>query len=252
MLLPADFLPASSVAFVRGEPIPVSDAQEAAVAAHWRTALERNPSLFNGGLVSPLDACVNDGVCTVRWHHSDFAHYLFSRQSPDRPAIGTIGTLFVSIIVPTTDGELIVGRMSQQTSAPGVIQLPGGGVSVGPDQMQISHSDLTAAAVQEGSEELGITLDPAGLRTCGVIKRNSPPDIGVVFSAEPRARDAIQAAFAALRLRDSLAGAVPEFDELLAVSPRTNLRSLSRRGDHVVDYLPVVVGALLTTGGGVG
>ncbi|MBV9013161.1 MAG: hypothetical protein JO272_14130 [Pseudonocardiales bacterium] len=221
------------------------------MAAHWRTALERNPSLFNGALVSPLGACVHDGVCTVRWHRSDFAHYLFSRQNPDRPVIGATGTLFVSIIVPTTDGELILGRMSQQTSAPSVIQLPGGGVSVGPDQTQISHSDLTAVAVQETSEELGITLDPAGLRTRGVIKRHSPPDIGVVFSTEPRARDSIQAAFAALRLRDLLAGIVSEFDELFAVSPRTDLRSLSGRGDHVIDYLPVVVGAFLTTGGGI-
>ena len=55
---PADFLPANEVALVRGEPIPVPDAQEAAVAASWRTALERNPSLFNGPLVSPLSACV--------------------------------------------------------------------------------------------------------------------------------------------------------------------------------------------------
>ncbi len=247
---PADFLPANEVALVRGEPIPVPDAQEAAVAASWRTALERNPSLFNGPLVSPLSACVSDGVCAVRWHHSDFAHYLFSRQNRDLPSVAAVGALFVSVVVPTMDGGLVVGRMSRQTSAPGVIQLPGGGVSIDPDQTEISQRDLTATAIQEASEELGITLDPAGLRISGVIQRQSPPDIGVVFSTEPRSWDAVQAAFAALRARELQAGVLPEFDELLAVSRGTDLTSTpAARGGHIIDYLPAVTGALLTSGG---
>lgn len=248
---PVDFLPANEITFVRRELIPPSAAHEAAVAESWRTAIERNPNLFNGPLVSPRGATISGGMCTVRWHHSDFAHYSFSRQNRDLPIKTAVGTVFVSVAVPTTDERLVVGRMSGNTSTPGAVQLPGGGVSIGREQTEVAERDLIATAVQEASEEIGIILDPASLRICGIIKRHRPPDIGVVFATEPRAWHEVETAFTALRQREQQAGVVSEFDELLAVGASRDLTNLSAARGEVIDYLPAVVAALLKSSGGV-
>lgn len=243
----ADFLPAHEITLVRGEPNPVSDVHEAAVAAHWSTAVDSNPTLFNGPIANPLSAAVSEGRCTVRWHHSDFAHYLHTRANPDDSGTVPVATLFVSIALPTTDRRLVAGRMSRRTSTPGVIQLPGGGISIRPDEEHLSQHDLTATAVLEAGEELGISLDPTELRICGVITRQRPPDIGVVFTAQPRPWENIREKFNALRARELQLSVEPEFDRVLAISADADLTD-SAHGGQVIDYLPSVVAALLTTG----
>jgi len=247
----AEFISASEVTLVRGEPIPQSESYERSVAECWQQALERNPTLFNGPLVSPLQVSVSDGVCTLWWYHSDFAHYSFTRQNRELPATASVGTVFVSLAVPTSDGGLAVGRMSDHTSAPGVVQLPGGGLSIGPEQRVISDRDLRATAVEEVSEELGIILNPANLQIHGVIKRHSPPDVGVVFTTEARPWGDVLEAFAALQAREREAGAASEFAELLAVSPSGDLPYARSGRGHMIDYLPAVIDAFFKTRGGV-
>lgn len=240
-----DLLRIDDVELRRGSPQLLKGSQEAAVAAHWRDAVENNPALFNGPVISPIRTQVAGRMCTLEWYCSDYAHYLFSRQNPESPEGSLIGTVFVSVVVPTTDGRFVVGRMSQQTSAPGAVQLPGGGVSIRPEQSALSRHDLALAAVREAGEEMGINMDPGSLRIWGVIRRKRPLDVGVVFTSEPQPWEDIEEAFIDLRERELSVGAVPEFDELFPISPSADLARLpGGLGRRAIDYLPAVMRVL--------
>jgi 8-oxo-dGTP pyrophosphatase MutT (NUDIX family) len=186
------------------------------------------------------------GEYAVTWHASDYAHYLYSLRNRDILNADATGTLFVSVAIPTTDGKLVTGRMSAHTSAAGIVQLPGGGVCIDEGQVEITEEDLLATAVQEVSEELGIELDAKRLRVSGAIQRRSPPDIGIVFAAEPREWGEIQAAFTDLRRREREAGVRSEFDELLAIRSITEAATVPSSAGEIIDYLPAVLDAILT------
>jgi 8-oxo-dGTP pyrophosphatase MutT (NUDIX family) len=235
-----EFTAVRTVRLVRGEPASRSPAYKSAVAEHWQAASERNPRLFNGPVVAPLDVSATDQQCTVSWYHSDFAHYLFSRHDTNHPGVGTV---FVSLAVPTTDGRLVAGKMAAHTATPGVIQLPGGGVPADRSRLDLDQSDLAAVAAQEAAEELGLAIDPADLQVCGVIVRRNPIEVGVVFAATPRSWDHIQAMFTARQHADRCAGVPSELDSLLALTS-TGLDHLNPEAGRIIDYLPATIRAL--------
>lgn len=248
---PAEFIPIQTVNLSQGESPVLSAAHEADIAARWRATLENNPDLFNGPIVCPVDAQVVDGACTIRWYHSDYAHYSYSRNSSASYwNWAPVGSLFVSVVFPTHDGGLVVGRMAPHTSAPGVVQLPGGGVSISADRTEISQHDVMTTAIEEADEEMGLSLDAKELRICGLIERRHPPDIGIVVATPPVSWHEIERAFSARREQECRAGIRSEFETVTVVRRDANLgQGVALGGGTPIDYLPAVVAALLGDGG---
>jgi 8-oxo-dGTP pyrophosphatase MutT (NUDIX family) len=155
----------------------------------------------------------------------------------------SIGTIFVSVVIPISEIAFVLGKMSGHTSTPGVVQLPGGGISVESGRAEISYSDVVTTATDEVREELGIDLSPSSLRFIGIINREAPPDIGLVFTTDPHSWGDVVSAFSSLQEHERSTGAKSEFSEVLALNI-----DLPFSDDSYIDYLPTVVKALANRG----
>lgn len=204
------------------------------VALHWAELIRDNPRLFNGPLISPVGVSVRNGCATLRVKRSDYAHYLYARSIAQADGAPTPGTIFVSLVVPIGPCRFIAGRMAAHTAAPGVVQLPGGGVS--------DLGDPRLTAVEEAAEELGLELHAEQLRMLGVIVRDAPLDVGVVYLAPRQNRDALRAAFENLLASDRNAGRESEFQELLEFD--VGVLERQHPTERLVDYLEAVAEAL--------
>lgn len=207
---------------------------EERVAAHWQDMLVRNPSLFNGPVMSPVTVAIRENRAEISVRKSSYANYMYARHCNVDPILGQ-GTVFVSVILPTSKEGFVVGRMAAHTSSGGLVQLPGGGVE--------TIGDLRLSAVEEVKEELGLVIQPADLNLVGIIVRDKPFDIGVVYQASTHDWSALSETFGKLRLGEKALGKTTEFDRLYEV--KLDVGCAWREGlDFTVDYLPDLVRAL--------
>ena len=204
------------------------------VALHWAKSMRENPRLFNGPLLSPVGVSVRNGCATLRVKRSDYAHYLYARSIAHTDGAPTPGTIFVSLVVPIGPSTFIAGRMAAHTATPGIVQLPGGGVS--------DLGDPRQTAVEEASEELGLDLHAEQLRMLGVIVRDAPLDVGVVYLAPRQNPAALRATFEKMLESDRRALRESEFQELLEFEVGTLDRQHPR--ERLVDYLGAVAEGL--------
>ncbi|WP_433358699.1 hypothetical protein [Streptosporangium sp. CA-115845] len=124
--LPAgiDFLEVHHLRLSEVEAPRLSPSDEAARDRAWNTAIQANPSLFDG----PVVACAGmswegPGSLALYWARVTYRYYAL-RRVPGNTS--WLPSLFVNVVQPTISGGLLVARMSASTAAPGRWQLPGG------------------------------------------------------------------------------------------------------------------------------
>ena len=208
----------------------------ASLAAWWKQFSTDKPSLFNG----PVAACRHcelspSGEIRIAWYKTDYAHYL------QRVAVSPITTparaIFCSVALLATSGDLLVGRMAEETASPGRLQLPGGNVTVGRTGL-LSAESCAEEACREFQEEIGIALLPDELSLWRVKAGGQFDDVGVIFKCEPgRSEREIREAFDLHVQTVRRAGMSSEFEELLFVGTDFFAGGISHEW---VDYLPVV------------
>ncbi len=188
-----------------------------------------NPTLFDG----PAVACAGTswprpGELHILWTRVTYRHYALRRVTA---STAPTGSLSVSVLQPTDDGRVLVGRMSPTTAAPGRWQFPGGSVEPPPDGDRLDLAALRRNAVRELAEETGVSTTATELELWAVT-RGQYGSIGVLFLAPPLPEPALRERFTAL--------APPERElvELAFVRSPTDLPGLP--GPHA-DYLPPVV-----------
>ncbi|MFE6866758.1 NUDIX hydrolase [Kitasatospora sp. NPDC057692] len=195
----------------------------------WATMVLANPTLFDG----PVVACAGTswprpGELHVFWSRVTYRHYALRQvMSSTAPT----ASLAVSVLQPTDDGRLLIGRMSPATAAPGRWQPPGGSVEPPPDGDRLDLAALRRNAVRELSEETGVSAGPGELALWAVT-RGRYGSIGVLFLAPPLPEPVLRERFGAV--------APPERElvELAFVRSPTDLPGLP--GPHA-DYLAPVL-----------
>jgi 8-oxo-dGTP pyrophosphatase MutT (NUDIX family) len=217
---------------------PLDDDGRALTARVWEEARRAQPALFDGpvaaagGLYAP-----GPDVLEVRWVRTTYHRYL-----PQRVPGATcwLPHLYVSVIQPTEDGALVLGRMADWTSSPGTWQLPSG-TAEPPDQQAapLTLASPRALAARELLEETGTRTAPERLalwRICYGPHR----DIGLLFRAPALPADSLRASHIALLAAHRAVGIRSEFEALaLARGPD----ELSGLGGPLADHLTSVLRA---------
>ncbi|WP_053847606.1 NUDIX hydrolase [Streptomyces sp. NRRL B-24085] len=200
----------------------------------WGEAVLANPALFDG----PVAVCAGlsrqaPDTLVVSWSRTTYRYFALRRV----PGATVLRSLFVSVVQPTEDGRVVVGRMSSATAAPGRWQFPGGSVEppTGPEPLD-EHALRRHAAV-ELAEETGVGLSPADLTRC-LVTYGEDGQVGVHYLAPPLPAPLLHERFEALVAAETARGRAPEFDRIVLVGSPAELPDLA--GPHVVYLEPVV------------
>ncbi|MFC5890630.1 NUDIX hydrolase [Kitasatospora sp. CM 4170] len=176
----SEVLDVRELVLVEAPPLRLSAGERAARDRAWEQAVRRNPALFDG----PVVACTGvswdgPGRLAVSWTRATYRHYAL-RAVPSVTV--STASLSVSVLQPTADRRLLVGRMSSATATPGRWQPPGGSVEPRPDDRPLDLADLRREAARELAEETGVRAVPGEL-TLWAATRGPYGSIGVLFLA---------------------------------------------------------------------
>jgi 8-oxo-dGTP pyrophosphatase MutT (NUDIX family) len=229
-----ELLPATRIRLVETAAPELSSRHRSAMDRVWEEAVRANPALFDGpmAVLTGLERDGHDGLL-LSWARATY-RYRALRQVPGAPVCAS---LFVSVLQPTGDGRLLIGRMAPSTAAPGRWQLPGGTVEPPHGGGRLDLAGLRAHAARELAEEIGSDT-PATALTHWLTARGTRGNVGVFFVAPPRPARHLRDRYAALVGAETACGADPEFDRVELIRSSAALAALE--GPHV-DYLRPVV-----------
>ncbi|MDT3439091.1 MULTISPECIES: NUDIX domain-containing protein [unclassified Pseudofrankia] len=202
----------------------------------WDDALLAQPSMFDGSVAASggLAREGPDGL-VLAWIRTTYRRYVL-RKVPG--ATCWLPHLFVSILQPTDDERLLVGRMASWTAAPGRWQLPSGtGEPPKAEGEPLDVDGLRALAARELREETGTEAAPEDLGLqCLVLSTQG--DVGVLFHAPPRPVTSLRDQYASLLEAEKARGHDPELDQIAFVSAPGDLAALD---GPTADYLALVL-----------
>ncbi|WP_328744845.1 NUDIX domain-containing protein [Streptomyces sp. NBC_00285] len=229
-----ELLTAEGLRLVEVAPPTVPAEQRAAMNRAWDEAVLANPALFDGpvALCAGLSRDAGEGL-VVSWSRTTYRYFAL-RRVPDATALRS---LFVSVVQPTDDGRVFVGRMSSSTSAPGRWQFPGGSVEPPTGDEPLDEPALRRHAALELAEETGIATPAAALTRC-LVTHGEDGQIGVHYLAPPLPASRLHERFAALAAAETAQGRAPEFDRMALVGSAAQLPDLV--GPHVLYLEPVL------------
>ncbi len=138
---------------LEGEPHPFEMENRAAIDAHWAAESAANPALFNGRMVLPLHAAVDNGVLTGASRPIDFATFLYWRRMAEQSGVH----IFAHAVPVSADGAIVAVRMAPHTANPGRIYCAAG--SFEPEDFAGGRMDFERNTHREVREETGIELD---------------------------------------------------------------------------------------------
>ncbi|MEW2242190.1 NUDIX domain-containing protein [Streptomyces sp. NPDC026666] len=199
----------------------------------WEEAVRHNPTLFDGPVVA-VTGLTREGPYGLRvsWTRTTYRHHALRRV---RGATSWLPALFVSVVQPSTDGTVLVGRMASWTATPGRWQLPGGSVEPPPDGEDLDLTAVRGEAARELREETGITAPPESLSLCLATRSTS---IGLIFKSRPLPPATLHTAHNSLAESHASGPHPPEFDEIALL--RTPATSLPAGGtaylEHVLNH----------------
>jgi 8-oxo-dGTP pyrophosphatase MutT (NUDIX family) len=157
---------------VTDKPITLPPELKKEVDRYWQSVIAERPNLFNGRVYSVIDAQLTSNALIVRMAPSTFAHNVYSE---DYDAGEHSYRVFHSVaLVVTSDNQIVLGQMGQQTARTGAICFSGGAID--PSDVHEGVVDLAGNTLRELGEELGIDANdpvqvasfaPAYLKTGG-------------------------------------------------------------------------------------
>ncbi|MCT9093474.1 NUDIX domain-containing protein [Streptomyces sp. ASQP_92] len=229
-----DLFDVERLQLVEVEEPPLSPSDELARDRVWDTAVQANPTLFDG----PVVACAElertgARILRLSWVRVTYRHYALRRV----PGATALPSLFVNVVQPADDGRVLVARMSPSTAAPGRWQLPGGSVEPPKDGEVLDESELAGQAARELVEELGIGVAAEALRLWAVT-RGENSSVGLTYLAPALPEAAVCTAFAATVADERAQGRKPELDDIALVRSTDELDGLA--GPHA-DYLEPII-----------
>jgi 8-oxo-dGTP pyrophosphatase MutT (NUDIX family) len=230
----AELLEPEGLRLVEVAPPVLPAGTRAAMNREWDTAVLANPALFDG----PVAVCAglsreSPDTLLVSWSRTTYRHFVLRRV----PGATALRSLFVSVIQPTEDGRVLVGRMSFATAAPGRWQLPGGSVEPPTGDEPLDEHALRRHAAVELAEETGLDVPATDLTRC-LVTHGDDEHVGVLYLAPPVPAPRLHERFEALVAAETARGRAPEFDRIALVGSPAELPDLA--GPHVAYLDPVI------------
>lgn len=202
----------TEIRLAEGEPDFVRRHGEA-IAAHWDARVAANPDLFNGPVLAFEDVVIDGDVLRARARRIRFAALLAMLEWPQVDS--GLFNLFGAAAVMSSDGALLVGRMSGWTAQPGAVKCVGGT----PDDSDVRAGglvDIAGSVIRECAEETGLT-PPEGPDSFVVVRDG--PFLGLI---------------AELRFTETADALVAQARAFIAADPRPEIEAvvaLRRVGD---------------------
>jgi hypothetical protein len=129
-----------------------------AIDDHWRQLADRNPALWNGRILMCSRCDIVNRRFIGRFFEVDFASFVAWRDWgwPDR----SIFNCFGSAVILSSDGAVLMGRMSAHTLNAGMVYPPGGSLEPR-DLRENGEIDLLGSISKELDEETGLSIHDA-------------------------------------------------------------------------------------------
>ncbi|MFM9700772.1 NUDIX domain-containing protein [Streptomyces europaeiscabiei] len=220
---------------VETDPPRLTAEQTAAMTRRWDEAVAAKPSLFDG----PTVVCAglerkDPQTLLLTWYRATYRRYLL-RLDPVHAVPAP--SVFVTVAQPTTDGQLLVGRMASSTAAPGRWQLPGGTIEPPEDSGTVLDiEELRRHAARELAEEVGRTVPPGELELWAVT-RGDKGNVGLHFRAPACPVGTLTGQYTALVSAERAQGRTPELDRIAFIRSDADVAEL---GGRSADFLPVL------------
>ncbi|HTH72351.1 MAG TPA: hypothetical protein VL737_03245 [Candidatus Pristimantibacillus sp.] len=122
---------------------------------NWQQLAARNHRLYNGEIFTVTNVDDTDRGTTVTLAETDYAHYLYSRQTGDLGEL-TVRVIHPAALVVSSDDKFVFGVMAEYTSEPSVIQCCGGGIDN--NDVEDGIIDMNVCIARELNEELGVNI----------------------------------------------------------------------------------------------
>lgn len=138
------------------EPWPFAVRERAAIASNWQRRQAQNPAMFNGRIYIMLRHHIARGTLHGAFAATDFASYVFWRDSGHADASVRDG--FGSAILRSSERHVLLGHAGAHTLNAGRCYLPGGFIDAR-DVRGDGTIDIDASIARELTEETGIGWD---------------------------------------------------------------------------------------------
>ncbi|MEZ5844622.1 MAG: hypothetical protein R3D27_12940 [Hyphomicrobiaceae bacterium] len=208
-----------------------------AIERHFRAAVRRTPEFYNGRVFVLTEVRIEDGRLDGVLLPTDFASYLYWRESGFDPSLGR--DVFGKAIIEAADGALLFGRAADYTMNAGRADLVGGFI----DPIDVGFDgavDIDASIARELGEETGLELASLERRPGYVMAVEGALVALCVHLRSPLSSDELSA-----RIGATLAAqGKPEIAEVVAILPRLHADRGALAGLGVPDYAIRLLAAL--------
>jgi len=207
------------------------------VSRAWRELRDSQGSLFDGPIASVVNLGRTCNTTTIYWASTTYRYYAVRASQSYH---GTSAkSLYASVIVRTTEGAILFGKMAEHTASPNRWQLPGGTIAPPEQVATMKESYARQTALRELHEEVGLQLEPTDLRLWGIKSGGEFGDVGVFYiTVMPFDVAHVREVFERHLFTESSAGRRSELVRLEAVTAPEEL--LIGAADSVVDYAGAV------------
>lgn len=133
---------------------PFAERHAAASASHWQRGLAENPRMFNGCILILVAHELRDDVFYGRYARTDFASYLYWRETgfDDAPTCDA----FAMVMLGGRDGGWLLAQAAGHTLNAG-LYVPPGGLIDERDADPAGLVDIRRSALREMAEETGLS-----------------------------------------------------------------------------------------------
>jgi 8-oxo-dGTP pyrophosphatase MutT (NUDIX family) len=228
-----EFFPSSTLRLVEGQVPELSPAERVAIDRFWEEAVAKQPTLFDGPAVACLRLQEQDTDLILSWARVTYRYRALRRVEG---CTWVPSSVFVTVLVPTDDHGLVVGRSARSTAAAGRWGLPGGSAEPPADDEPFDLKALRQHAALELAEEVGVSAAPQELTLWGVT-RGEFGNVGLHLLGPTVPFPLVLKHHEAVSRAEAQRGVDPELDQLAVVRSVQGVEAL---GSHA-DYLPQLV-----------
>lgn len=233
-----------------GEKINLPEEVIFKIEKYWEELIESGKNFRRGDVFTISKIEENESEILIEIALSDYAHYLATINGiiEEKHACRVVHS---SIMIETSDGELIFGEMGGSTALPGRIQCIGGGITRGDLFDDGRIIDIERNAANEMAEEVGLSVNSSNQISefyPWVIVESGPHDfLGVVYWAKiPMNISEFTKHYVDFEKSLLEKGEKPELSKIINISKDMKDKEiwLAEKTNPCAEYLPLIFEAL--------